>query len=363
MDVILSKHCGFLAHASQIYTGFQALSVSGKLSLGKDAGLRGKSFGPLSQDSWRKAPGVFAVVDGRRFFFDVRDQIKIEDDIAENVEFYFKRSFSQQGYQQSNIFPLGLNYEVYSDCPDAGQISRYFEAHYNPGSSWVEKIHVYLHAFGIGFLPREKNFLSGDFTESSAPKILFLARTWDPLESDSRLSDPDREERQNLNDKRATIIRSLREVYGERFCGGFSASQHSYEAYPDLVVENRRLTRKKSYLNILKSVPICISTAGLHGSIGWKFSEYVALGRAIVSEKSDIVTPHGFESGNNFLDFESVEECIEMTQRLVSDEGFLAAMMARNREYFYQYLCPEKMIESAIRTAKESAQWALRETF
>lgn len=36
---------------------------------------------------------------------------------------------------------------------------------------------------------------------------------------------------------------------------------------------------------MVKESDICITTTGLHRSIGWKFAEYIAASKAIVTEK------------------------------------------------------------------------------
>lgn len=65
---------------------------------------------------------------------------------------------------------------------------------------------------------------------------------------------------------------------------------------PELIVPDK-LTGKRAYLHRMQHTEICVASTGLHGSTGWKLAEYVAAGRAIVTEPLRYTLPGGFEEG------------------------------------------------------------------
>ena len=62
-----------------------------------------------------------------------------------------------------------------------------------------------------------------------------------------------------------------------------------------------------------------MASTGLHGSTGWKLAEYVAAGRAIVTEPLRYTLPGGFEEGKNYKTYTSPAECEEQLRQLLAD--------------------------------------------
>ena len=110
-----------------------------------------------------------------------------------------------------------------------------------------------------------------------------MTQLWDPSHVDDNKK---KIERKTINDNRIELIKTLRKKYGTNFIGGLRESKYSKKYYSDLIVD-KQFTNKNNYLKIIKTTDICITTTGLEGSFGWKFAEYVAASRAIVSEKSN----------------------------------------------------------------------------
>jgi hypothetical protein len=77
------------------------------------------------------------------------------------------------------------------------------------------------------------------------------------------------------------------------------------------------LTNKRHYLELVRSHAVCIATTGLHGSTGWKFSEYVAAARGIVTEPLRYEVPGDFKSEQNYLEFTNEDELIAGISDLV----------------------------------------------
>lgn len=182
------------------------------------------------------------------------------------------------------------------------------------------------------------------------PQVLFLVRAWDPEEFPG--CTPNRTSHyHSVNEMRAHCVRALRSEFGGKFTGGFSHTDFAKSKYPDCLAPDSKLTSKSQYLELLKRFPICVTSGGLHGSIGWKMGEYVALSKAIVTERLSYQVPSPFEEGENFLAYDTPDGCVAAVRRLMDDPGLRTSMMQKNREYFLQHLRPDVLV---LRTLSEA---------
>ena len=183
---------------------------------------------------------------------------------------------------------------------------------------------------------------------SENPRILFMARLWDPDgEFPGQLTPAMQEERHAINESRAQCIRLLRDAFGERFCGGVTPSAFACRAYADVVLENEGLSHKDAYLTFMKQFDIHISTMGLHGSTGWKFAEYLAASKAIVCEPLCYESAGGLADGTHYLSFADPETCVCGVQTLLDDDKRLA-MMRANHAYAETYMRPEAFVRYVL---------------
>lgn len=182
----------------------------------------------------------------------------------------------------------------------------------------------------------------------SSPRVIFLARLWDPAgEFPGQLNAEKTEERFQINESRATCIRTCRREFGDRFEGGVSASAFSQREYPDLVVTDKKVTRKDKYIAAMKEFDIAIATAGLHKSTGWKFAEYLTASKAIVTEPLFYESAGALCEGVNYLSFRDERDCCEKIYRLF-DESSRYTMMCANREYYTSTMRCDKFVAAAI---------------
>lgn len=346
MNITVFGKCA-LPHSSQIYTGIHRLNCQRKLDVEYVAGQKASKHIDISGFDIDQLPGVLVSVNSKLVFFDLLDSCQIESEILVAVDFYLKRSYARTGYTSKKIIPLGLNFEIYNHYPYWFEIYRFLSLNYKQQKSFKSRLSVILDSVGIGFMPRIKNF-EDSYTDDVGDNILFMARTWDPHEAGTNLSLAEQEDRYKINSERAELIKRLKSEFGKKFIGGFSQTSHSLKEFPNQVMPDNSLARKKNYLNLVKDVTICIATTGLHGSIGWKMAEYVALGRAIVSEKNEIFIPYGFEEEKNYLQFNSNSHCVEQIFRLTQDRSMKTLLMNNNTQYYKDYLMPEKIIENVI---------------
>jgi hypothetical protein len=179
---------------------------------------------------------------------------------------------------------------------------------------------------------------------SKDAKILCLTRIWNP---DDFPSDRTKAEIEILNKSRISAITICQKEFGEIFYGGLSDDGFARSHAKSLVAPVAS-TNKKRYLELVKSHAICIATTGLHGSIGWKFSEYVAASRAILSEPLQYEAPGGFKKEQNYLEFTNADDLIAGINALRRDRSALLRMMRENHHYYNNYLRPENLVLNTL---------------
>ncbi|MEG3658748.1 hypothetical protein V5097_15165 [Arenibacter palladensis] len=326
-------------HLYQIYNGFEKLRKLGIIDLSIKR-AKGNMDKPL----------LNVTIDNRyNVIYDTLDGFNwVEGSVEENLEyfknnlnadFYFKRSFSNQlrnlKLENCKIYPLGLNYTFrpegkYPKTPKEALkdtiknnpiISKYYKKTY---FTYTEYEHYPI--------PSKEN------------KILFLARLWNPDEvSIEHL----KAERERINNNRMNFIKFCRDQFGSQFVGGLQIDDFSTKHAKDLVVPNS-LTNRGNFNNIVKSSNICIATTGLHNSIGWKFGEYVAAYRAIISEPLEYDLPGNFLHNKNYLAFQNENELITNIDHLLKEKDAIYEMMKNNFQYYNNYLSPDKLVLNTI---------------
>jgi hypothetical protein len=90
---------------------------------------------------------------------------------------------------------------------------------------------------------------------------------------------------------------------------------------------------------------------GLHQSIGWKFAEYVAASKAIVSETLHYDVPGAFGEGRNYLSFRTPEECVEAVSRLIRDDRLRQMIMRNNWNYYRRHVRPDRLVLGSLMAA------------
>lgn len=326
-------------HLQQIFTGFSVLARAGMVELSERFGR----YADLT-NQW-----VLAVqVNGRLAIYDVDDTHDIDLAFLERADFYFKRSFdasyvSALGPLSRRVRPLGLNYEVLPDHQDFAGARRNFCL--RQGLRRFSGVLSALNAMGR-FVPRQALLECAKDGPDPSEKILFLTRAWDP---DDRPDRPTvhRQRRDDVNEMRASCIVEMRNHFGGHVLAGFSRTDYAASRFPTLLAPDS-VTNKRSYLTAVRNAAVCVTTAGLHDSIGWKLGEYVALGKAIVSERLPHSLPGNFPEGMHYLPFASSDECVAAVDLLLSDTTRRRGMQAENRSYYHRYLRPDRLVLNTL---------------
>jgi hypothetical protein len=349
-------------HSRQIYTGFCELARSGAIDL------------ELVKEDWDPGHAVKNLIkvtlNGEMdLLFDTNDGFYwIHDDLDRNVEYFsnhvlpkfhyvFKRScipevIEKFGDLAWRFRPLGLNYELTSRYNAMDEIYFGWRDRLTKGIKGRESLCRLL-----GKTP-DRLFHFENFehppvppAEGSLPQILLLTRLWGPLGDDVTASPVVRERAQRdldaINSTRIGCIEACRAAFAGHFIGGLATTPYARKVAPHLIAPET-LTDKRNFMALVKASPICVATTGLLRSTGWRFGEYVAASRAIVSERLHDVLPGPFRSPDNYLEFSTVEELIRAVRDLVANPSALKAMMWNNYCYYRNYGRPDSLVLQAL---------------
>jgi hypothetical protein len=346
--------CGsFSAPLSQLFTGFALLARRGSVDVHVER----------AKGDWRGLSGTaLAVVVGDRcrLVYDTRDAARINPDALAWSDHYFKRSFNADvvpAGAEGKVSPLGFNYPVYTGSD--WRLRRMFWTMAGASPRALNNA-----AQAVFDLSRSLSALSTRTTGRAAcsveafeappatrvpPRVLLLTRTWDPqtVGHDPALADA----WSAINRMRAGCIRALRKEFGPGVLAGLAPTPDAVRDYADCIVDDSRITRKRSYLEVMQQSDVCIATAGLAGSNGWRLGEYIASSRAIVSEALRSEVPGGFVRDRNYSEFDDPGGCVESTVALVEDRGRRGAMMQANHDYYRAHLRPDVLVLHSLREA------------
>lgn len=343
-------------HATLIHTAFSLLAAQGEIELiykftpfAHDGKTPFQSVGPYDLQ------GLFAVINNEKtIFYDTSDGEDLIEEAAEASDIYFKRSFRQGAIPdkyKEKVFALGLNYQVYAGMYDKHEFYRLFFSGRNYTQSPKELVKWVLRNTLIKYNPTIKNMHLSPRPKQEA-RVLFMARTWDadncPYPIPDDFKETWRQECISINETRASVIKILRKELGDHFYGGFSQSSYTLAHYSDATLTDNSASKKRNYMQLLRKHPICIATTGLHNSIGWKFAEYIAFSKAIVSEQLYFSVPGNLEAGKNYLEFNNADECVKQTIRLFEDKTLRAQMMENNYNYYKEYSSPDKIVKRTL---------------
>lgn len=297
-------------------------------------------------------------IDGKRIAFDLRDasalnQSKLRDYLAA-VDFYFERShidwhtkpeFTSLAHK---IHPYGFNY--FCSCPGNRAIKKTVSGNiFKRSIRNITNHHLFSNVKTYEGKP--------SYTPGKMPTIIFMARLWNPDEvkinpkhtpEEKAYREYMRAERKKINADRIEICRELRRIYGKSFYGGILATPYAKTQCPDVLL-SAGAAFKLNYLRRMKRSDICIGSAGLEKSIGWKTGEYVAASRAIVCEKMAYLLPGDFAEGKHYLAYDDAPTCLMAVERLYTQPELLCSMQAANYQYYQEYLRPDIQLINALK--------------
>jgi len=331
----------------QLYTGLCDLHRMGWIRLSQ-------SFIPLNLPDLSKPPHLaraqldHAALDfgGQRLYFDLHDSQEVDQEALARCDFYFKRSFaaipSPNPVASPRVIPYGLNYPVESASFDKFAIPRLWR--FNTG---LARYREFWRHVPVG---RQRSLASHRFETAPStisPKVLFMTRLWDPDDDPNRTPEK-RTHFRELNELRANCVRTLRRELGPNFHGGVADTPLARKSYSDAIVKTPADASKWRYLQLVREHPICITTNGLHDSIGWKMGEYVAMSRAIISERLANAVPGDFAAGSHYLPFDTLQQCLDAVETLICDPHRRMSLMNACHNYYFEALRPDRLVWRAL---------------
>lgn len=335
-------------HLQQLFNGFNLLYKNGVVDIrvrkANFSGLPGNKpiVKVIVNDTHHL---VYDLLDGYNFFDDgtIEENLRFMDGLLEQCDYYYKRSCSTrlnaQLAQRDKVRPLGLNYLFSLDERDS-----FIQQQINRAGAKARLRHLLKGEWSklrpaiprnILAFPRMSEWIQQPGTYAD-PKAIFIPRLWQEDQVPASL----RGDFAAINAHRIGLVRQLKQHFRQRFIGGILEDDYSRRVCPDLCVAYPR----QEYVRIMNEAAVCIATEGLHGSIGWKFAEYLLASKCIVTEPLQYELPGDFRPGSNYLQFETIDDCIEKVDSLLGDAGAMSQMMQRNYAYAQQYLYPEAFV-------------------
>ena len=337
-------------HLSQIYAGLTLLHRERRIHLEQRIVAPPPDDDPAAPPHLRQAKRWHCRIEanGRSFYVDVHDDDDICSSELADCDVYLKRGYNPLKPMHAKVRPLGLNYAVYADGFDTFEIERRFKL----TGPWNAVKYVVTRPIGLTALEAP--------VSAAEPRVLFLCRAWEPQPNGSEEKNA---ERVQINETRAACIMALRREFGDRCIAGFAHSAHAASHFPRALAPDPHLTERRRYLRLVRSIPICIGTMGLHQSNGWKMGEYIAMSRAIACEPLRHYVPE-LHPEQHYLPFRSTGGCVEAVARLMSSTAARRTMAEANRDYYLHRLRPDVVMLRALNATTEapSVEPAARES-
>jgi hypothetical protein len=344
----------YCEHVMQLYAGLYVLRLDGAIDLDQKFGrgaLNHRLGEPLAAGFASKSlPALLLDVEGAGLvLFDLRDGGNFYEEALDQVSLYVKRSYRRglYGRHAYKFIPMGLNYLLYLDRTTALELVRalrQFDASIKSAKMLAAALaRIVPGAGALHTVPTLKSLAPAP--EPRTLRAIFLCATWQPD------ADHAPEEVKPLNDFRAACIRTLRRRFGEQFLGGFARTAHAAALYPDWLAPAGVRTQRSDYLKLLRQFAVCVATTGYFDSIGWKFAEYTALGKAIVCEPLRFELPGPIAPGANYLEFSTPQQCADRVAELFGAAAMRHEMGERNHRYFEEFARPEAVVGRAIYAA------------
>ena len=329
---------GLGAHSSQIFTGFGLLQAQGLVHLSFE---KGRDYRPLRGI-------VCAEFNNKMVVYDLGDNPEtIMEGYYKDADFYFKRMAQQHIMEQyPKVIPMGLNYPVYH--PLDGYIKRAFMMKEKEAvaRAMLNKVHKISEFAGIKSASASSrlDMMQALPNPLQKPKVIFAGRLWNQFTNEEHKNI----ERTTINNQRIEIVRLLKKTFKDDFIGGIVEDDFSKKVCPESVLPRASFTEKGSYNKHLLQCPIGIATPGLETSVGFKFAEYIAFSKAIVTTPINTITPGNLLAGNNYSVYTNPDECLQQVTMLMTNHEQRKAMMEANFAYYQQYLRPDKLVWNTI---------------
>jgi glycosyltransferase involved in cell wall biosynthesis len=268
------------------------------------------------------------------------------------ADIYYKRSYDALFIQslpqdvKQKIRPFGLNHATLSKAAAKKLMTEAIQRHFR--AKLAVDATAYSKSFGclaadlklLVSLSGPDTFVRGAH-DIERKAVIYQTRVWPP---EAFAEDLDK-----LNLERIELVKKLRHTLGNNFAGGIVGDQFSNSLCPEIAVNSG--IHQKQYVRTMRSASIGVYSRGVHDSLAFKLSEYLAAGLCIVSEPLPHRLPQPLLPGINYLPFRTPDECAEQCQRLLADTKLAAEMRAANSEYYRKFVDPTAHVQLILEDA------------
>ena len=363
-------------YTSLIEAGLYTLRSEGLIELRYGADLT-----PFRGSEWRAKPCMRMRVneaDGCEVLvcFDLSDGNVVHDEYLAEADVYFKRGYDPEYLAtltpaaRVKVQPMALQYaclsptETYLDVAAKHLANqrlhgRLYSKPLNAMARIAKRTLAHRHPRSGNPLPWQPIAINHYVSRPDTPvadKIFFRTRVYSPDDARGAAQDGSLH---RINDLRADTVRTLRAAFGDRFVGGLRPSPYAVAHYPDCLVRDD--PGYVGHIDATKAYLINVTTAGLHGSTGWKLPEFLAAASCVVAETPRYSSAVPLAPGLNYLEFAAPEGCAAACERLLSDPGLASAMRMANSAYFNEHLRPDKVVARCLDIALDREHARSRE--
>jgi len=329
---------GLGAHSSQIFTGFGLLEAAGLVRL---TFVKGRDFKPLRGI-------VCAEFDGRRIVYDLGDNPETVMEVYyRDADFYFKRMAQHHVINKyPKMLPMGLNYPVYNSSDHFLKRAFIMREKLSFVRAILNKTSKVFDLIGIKSASASSrlDMMHALPNPIQKPKVIFASRLWNQFTSEELKN----AERNTINNQRIEIVRLLKKRFKENFVGGIVEDEFSKKVCPESVLPRNTFTEKGSYNKHLLQCSIGVASPGLETSVGFKFAEYIAFSKAIVTTPINAIVPGNLLEDKNYSIYNNPHECLGQVETLMNNNQLRKQMMESNFAYYQQYLRPDKLVWNTI---------------
>lgn len=147
---------------------------------------------------------------------------------------------------------------------------------------------------------------------------------------------------ETTNRIRAGFMEICRSLPGIRFEGGFVSSGLGNQNFKHLQCKNR--VSHREYIDKLSKSVIAFNTPAVWGCHGWKLSEFLCMGKAIISTPLSNDLPAPLVHGEAVHFIENMDELPEAVLLLNNDVEYRKKLEHGSSAYYEKYVSPEAVI-------------------
>ena len=152
----------------------------------------------------------------------------------------------------------------------------------------------------------------------------------------------------DVNPPRIRFIEACRRAPGLTFEGGFVPRRRN-DVPEVLPYTATARTSLPEYLAKVGRSAVAFNNPAVHGCLGWKLGEYLAMGKAIVSLPLDRVLPAPLEHGVHLHVVDGSPEALdEAISRLRTDHTYRMTLERNARQWYDEHLAPHRLAARAL---------------